>query len=231
MLRKLYIPGGEMAAGSPAGQMETGQDVIFTLESGYRRPYLRRGVTMLILGAICGYITTMTSSVLLFSGAVFSAIWGLEGLYYLGTYFWSTRFRTRLCPEGIEVRGYFNHFVRWTDVTGIRSKGFELAGRRPPSPPYLTRSGTIDPGYSSVRAGTGYRRRRTSSMGGVRGKLYTIRISRRRGRRLMLRAPLVTAWQSDPEFDNKLLLIQQWWQTYGQAAAAAQASSKAMGAS
>ena len=43
----------------------------------------------------------------------------------------------------------------------------------------------------------------------------TVRVARTSGRSLLLRAPLVTTWQSDPEFEDKVRLIHQWWQAYG----------------
>jgi hypothetical protein len=213
-----------MAAAPLSGTAETGEDVIFTLERGYRTAFLRRGVTMLIVAALCGFVA-VSSGFIAFGATVAAAFLGIGGLHFLGKYFWSMRFRTRLTPEGIEARGYVNHFVRWSDIADIESRGYELPpGRRPLNPPYVTSSGRIDRGYASVGAGrSGYARaRRPGSMGGIRAKLYTVRISRSHGRRLVLPAPVVTAWQSDPKFDDKLRLIHQWWQTYGQAAVAGQ---------
>ncbi len=59
-----------------------------------------------------------------------------------------------------------------------------------------------------------------ASEGGYRARLATVRVSRRRGRSLLLRAPLVTSWQDDPEFQDKVRLIGQWWRGYGQGSAA-----------
>jgi hypothetical protein len=212
-----------MAAGLLTGNAETGEDVIFTLERGYRTAYLRRGVALLIGAALCGF-AAVSSGFIAVGATIAAPLLGLGGLHSIAKYFWSMRFRTRLSPEGIEARGYLQHFVRWSDIAGIESKGYELPSRRPMSPPYVTPSGGIDRGYASVGAGrSGYvRARRTGSMGGVRAKLNTVRITRSHGRRLVLPAPVVTAWQSDPKFEDKLRLIHQWWQTYGQAAAAGQ---------
>jgi hypothetical protein len=52
--------------------------------------------------------------------------------------------------------------------------------------------------------------------GGYRGKLATIRVARRNGRSVLLRAPLVTSWQDDSDFDDKARVIGQWWHDYGQ---------------
>ncbi len=40
------------------------------------------------------------------------------------TYLWRGRFRTRVTAEGIEIRGYFNHFVPWEEVRGIEVRGY-----------------------------------------------------------------------------------------------------------
>jgi hypothetical protein len=40
-------------------------------------------------------------------------------------------------------------------------------------------------------------------------------VARAHGRRLLLRALLVTACQGDPEFEDKVATIRQWWQAYG----------------
>ena len=56
------------------------------------------------------------------------------------------------------------------------------------------------------------------SEGGYRARLATIRVSRRGGRTTLLRAPLVTSWQDDPEFEDKARLIRRWWHDYGHAA-------------
>jgi hypothetical protein len=48
----------------------------------------------------------------------------------------------------------------------------------------------------------------------------TVRVVRVHGHRLLLRAPLVTAWQGDPEFEDKVQTIRRWWQAYGQGTSA-----------
>jgi hypothetical protein len=204
-----------MATGSLGPGVEAGQDVVFTLDRGYRGPFLRRSVSMLVVAALCGFVAANTAPV----------VWGVAGaiaalgLFNLTKYLWSMRFRTRLRPEGIEVRGYFNHFVSWSDITGIDTKDYQLPRQGALDPPYVTPDGSVNRGYDSVRSMGLQGRRRPSSTGGVRAKLNTVRITQPRGRQLMLRAPLVTDWQSDPEFQDKVRLIRQWWETYAQAAA------------
>jgi hypothetical protein len=36
----------------------------------------------------------------------------------------------------------------------------------------------------------------------------------------LLRAPLVTEWQDDPEFEDKVQTIRRWWQAYGKGTSA-----------
>ena len=52
--------------------------------------------------------------------------------------------------------------------------------------------------------------------GRLPGKMATVRVARRNGRSVLLRAPLVTSWQDDPDFDDKARVIRQWWHDYGQ---------------
>jgi hypothetical protein len=71
-----------------------------------------------------------------------------------------------------------------------------------------------------VRAGnTQFRRaNRRGTPGGYRAKLATVRVARADGSRVLLRAPLVTAWPNDPRFDDKVRPMDRWWQGYAQAA-------------
>jgi hypothetical protein len=69
---------------------------------------------------------------------------------------------------------------------------------------------------SSGRLG---RPRRRSSTAGYWGKLFTVRVTRSSGHSLLLRAPLVTAWQSDPQFEDKVRVIDQWRNAYGKGTA------------
>jgi hypothetical protein len=55
--------------------------------------------------------------------------------------------------------------------------------------------------------------------GGYGARLATIRVIRRRGRPVLLRAPVVTSGRDDPQFADKARLIGQYWQDYGQGGA------------
>jgi hypothetical protein len=53
-----------------------------------------------------------------------------------------------------------------------------------------------------------------------------LRVARAHGHRLLLRAPLVTARQGDPEFEDKVQTVRQWWQAYGKGTSAAHATGR-----
>jgi hypothetical protein len=82
------------------------------------------------------------------------------------------------------------------------------------------RDGPGQPGLRHVRgSGRLGRPRQRNSTGGYRGKLLAVRAARPSGHSLLLRAPLVTAWQSDSQFDEKVRVINQWWDAYGKGTA------------
>ena len=70
--------------------------------------------------------------------------------------------------------------------------------------------GAVTTGYDTVRPGAGQLQwqwqmvSQADSTSGYRAKLATVRVARARGHPLLLRAPLVTAWQSDPQFGAKV---------------------------
>jgi hypothetical protein len=178
------------------------REVVFTLDRGFRKPLVGRGITTLIF-AIIALVAAVTGVPVLVTGfwLVVAAVLGAFTLDYAVRYLWVGRFRTRLSTEGIEIRGYFNHFVPWAEVAGVEVTGYAVPTRTAPT--------------SSQRAA-----RRMDSTSGVRGKLYTVRIARLgHRRRMLLRAPLVTAWQSDPEFVDKAEIIRAWCQAYGRGVA------------
>lgn len=194
-----------MATGTPADDGLTGGDVVFTPGRGYRAPVLRRGtVSLVITGAAVLLATAGVLSVLTWSAAV---IFGLSTLLQAILYLWRGRFRTRLSPQGIEARGYFDHFIPWSDVASL-----DVGGVRELPADASAIGGT--PWNSPVkRPWVMY-----GSEGGYRARLATIRVVRRSGRATLLRAPVVTSWQDDPQFEDKARLISRWWHDYGHAA-------------
>jgi hypothetical protein len=203
-----------MSASSAGGTGLSGRDISFTLDRGYRKPLARRFAVSVVFAAIFAFCAS-TGIAAAFMWAL-AAVFGAAALLYATRYVWAGRFRTRLSAEGIEIRGYFNHRVPWSNVAGFETGGYNAPKRSlTPASPYLNPSGGIDTSYATVRlrrmrAGQG------NSTAGYRARLATVRVNRTRGHSLLLRAPLVTAWQSDPEFEDKVRLIHQWWQAYGQ---------------
>jgi hypothetical protein len=101
--------------------------------------------------------------------------------------------------RGIQIRGYFSHFVPWHEIRGINTSGY--GGSR-----------AINDSLDGLVTSSG--RRYTSRRGGIstsgrRARLATIRVVRSSGRAQLLRAPLVTSWAPDPEFDNKARELRQ----------------------
>jgi len=204
-----------MSAGSAGGTGLSGRDVTFTLDRGYRMPLVRRCAVSLVFAIIFAFCASAIAPSLMWALA---AVLGAVALLYATRYVWAGRFRTRLSAEGIEIRGYFNHRVPWSNVAGFETGGYNMPKRSlTPATPYLTRSGAVDSSYATVRRWN-MRAAQQNSTAGYRSRLATVRVTRTRGHSLLLRAPLVTAWQSDPEFEDKVQLIHQWWQAYGHGA-------------
>lgn len=194
----------------------SGREVVFRLDRGFRRPLVTRGSSVLAVAVLAAVVAGL--------GVIPAFAWSVAGLFaalalcYAARYVWVGRFRTRLSPRGIEIRGYLDHFVPWADVTGVEVTGVEATG--------LILTGPGRRGGVSVsedppgRSGQGLEQQLDdrSDTAGFRGKLATVRVARAHGHRLLLRAPLVAAWQSDPEFEDKVQTIRRWWQTYNQAA-------------
>ena len=182
-----------------------GSDVVFTPGRGYRAPLLRRAGILLMLAAIAAFLAG--------SGVVPPLAWaatvllGAAALTQGTLYLWQGRFRTRLSATGIDAHGYFGHFIPWSEVTGLDIGGFTV-----PDAEAAAITGT--PWNSPVTQPLS--RATFNSEAGYRGKLATIRVTRRNGRSVLLRAPLVTSWQDDPGFDDKARVIRQWWHDYGQ---------------
>jgi len=189
----------------PTDDLAAGRDVVFIPGRGYRAPLLRRAGIFLVLTAIAAFLAG--------SGVVPQLAWTAAALLGAATlaqgirYVWQGRFRTRLSATGIEAQGYFGHFIPWSEVTGLDIGGFT-------APDAETAAITGTPWNSPVTQPLS--RAAFNSEAGYRGKLATIRVTRHNGRSVLLRAPLVTSWQDDPEFDDKTRVIRQWWRDYGQ---------------
>jgi hypothetical protein len=191
-----------MASGTPAGDGLTGADVVFTPGHDYRVPVARRGAVSLAVASLMsllaglGVLTVVTGPV----AAAFAVAALAQALLYAG----QGRFRTRLTPAGIEARGYRTRMIPWSEVTGLDVAGHELTSAR-------ELGVTGQPWNSPVQQPGSW----LAPSGGYRARLATIRVIRRDGHSVLLRAPVVTATQDDPEFADKARLIGQWWQQYG----------------
>jgi hypothetical protein len=220
-----------MTTGATGQDGLSGRDVVFRLDRGFRRPLATRGSTALAVAALAAVVATL-GVIPAFATGVAAAFAALA-LGYAVRYMWVGRFRTRLSAEGIDIHGYFDHFVSWREVTGFDVAGFSLPARaRIPAEPYQAGSGAVTTGYDSVRPGAGQLQwqwnmvSQAESTSGYRAKLATVRVNRAHGHQLLLRAPLVTAWQSDPKFGDKVQTIHRWWRAYSPGPAAAAPSSQ-----
>ncbi|HEX2320251.1 MAG TPA: hypothetical protein VHJ18_14820 [Streptosporangiaceae bacterium] len=108
----------------------------------------------------------------------------------LVAYLWQGRFRTSVTPDGIEIRGYFTHFIKWRDV-----KTIEMRSYGPNAP--------IGRTFES----TDWRRRGLVATSGKMSRLAAAYVLRQRRRTLLVRAPLVANWQHDPYFETKINII------------------------
>jgi hypothetical protein len=201
-----------MTAGPSGDGGLSSREVVFRPDRGFRRPLVTRGSAVLAVAVVAAVVAGLGLIPALLWGV--AAVFGALALCYAARYMWVGRFRTRLSPQGIEIRGYFDHFVPWSDVTGVEATGFEATG--------LILSGSTRGIYAATEvdpSGQPQLGEQLASRGdsGLRSKLATVRVARAHGHQLLLRAPLVTAWQGDPEFVDKVHTIRQWWQAYGKA--------------
>lgn len=123
------------------------------------------------------------------------------------TYIWRGRFVTRVTSRGIEARGYVNHFVAREDVAGLDVGSSSSADARP---------GDSQSGEQYVRATM--RGTTIVSAGrspGRQARLAAIKVVRANGHKLLLPAPIVTGWASDPAFDDKARQLQKLCRQYG----------------
>jgi hypothetical protein len=195
----------EYQAGS--AQPFQGPDIEYRLSRQYRRPALMRFISTVVLAVVC----VVTPLAFLDAGA---AIFGALAVYFGATYVWRGRFRTRVTSRGIEVHGYFNRFVPWDEVRDIEVTGFGSdqtgPGENIGAPQYTRMPGSL---LGSSRAilpapGTGMSR------------LASIAIVRADGHKVQLRAPVVSGWADDPDFDEKARQLEQLCTRYARGAIA-----------
>jgi hypothetical protein len=106
-----------VADGTSGEDWVDGRDVVFTLGRGYRTPLLRRGtISLVVAGVAAALASGRFFGPLAWSIAV---VFGTTGLVYAARYVWTRRFSTRLSADGIKARGYFDHFIPWSEVAGL----------------------------------------------------------------------------------------------------------------
>jgi hypothetical protein len=176
----------------------------YRLPSRYRRPSLRR---FIVTGVLAGLFSFGVVDGPNPASVLFVSLFGITAIYNGAMYVWRGRFRTRVTTQGIEIHGYFNHFVPWADVRAVKEEGY--GDSQSLAAGYDVRRSYSSPS-SRYRRGAGM-----SSTTGRRARLGVIRIFRRHGKSMMLRAPLVTAWAPDPQFSNKLAQMQTLSAQYG----------------
>jgi hypothetical protein len=182
-----------------------GPDIEYRLGRQYRRPTLMRFLGMVALTVIC----IVTPLAFLDAGA---AIFGALAVYFGVSYVWRGRFRTRVTSRGIEVRGYFNHFVPWEQVRDIEvtALGSDRVG--------------LDDNFGttqSARMGRGGSRVVTRPITGRQiSRLASIAVVKADGHRVLLHAPLVSGWAADPDFDDKARQLHELCVRYGRGAIA-----------
>jgi len=180
-----------------------GPDIEYRLSRKYRRPVVVRFVTMVALTIVC-IITPLT--VLDPAAAIFSAL----ALYFAVMYLWRGRFRTRVTSRGIEVRGYFNHFVPWDQVRDIEVS--TLPGASGPEENF---------GSSAVaQLGIGLRSVPAPNPGRNISRLAGLSVVKADGHKVLLRAPVVSGWAADPDFDDKARQLHELCVRYGRGAIA-----------
>jgi hypothetical protein len=180
----------------------------YRLPSQYRRPFLSR---FIVAGVFTGLFAFAAAEGANPGVLAVASLVGIGAVYNGAMYIWRGRFRTRVTTQGIEIHGYFNHFVPWDDVKAVREEGY--GDSQPLDAGYDVRSG-----WSGLGSRSSPYRRGGGAMGsttGRRARLGVIRIFRRHGKSMMLRAPLVTAWAPDPQFSDKLSQMQALSTQYG----------------
>lgn len=191
------------ATPGPTGYARPGQLADYRLAPRFVRPNRNQFITLGALTLLLAFAWERSHEVGL---VYFALISGLFAVYNGAAYLWRGRFRTRLTSEGVEIRGYFNHFVPWHDV-----QGFEVGGYGDSMP--------LNDGYG-VRVAVAGRASYTRPAGrmlrtGRRARLGTVHLVRTSGHRMLLRAPLVTSWAPDPYFDQKTTQLQELGGQYG----------------
>jgi hypothetical protein len=197
-----YGASGNSAPPSDPQQL-AGQDVEYRLSREFRQPVLSRLIISVILTAVLwSLLATPFYPLAYFAGSITAAF----AVWSLGAYLWRGRFRTTVTGRGIEMRGYFNHFVPWDQVSAIEIGGY--------GSPHMRLDDTFRSEIRVARRYRSYGGPNARSTSGKMARLATLKVVRTNGRKLMLRAPIVTGWASDPYFSDKARQLQQLCNLY-----------------
>jgi Bacterial PH domain len=161
-------------------------DVEFRLGRGYFARPLAKGCLALVIAAVL-YVADFHAPALQFL-AIFPLAFAAGSLAVCA---WRGHLRTRLTPQGIEVRRYHRKLVPWQDIRNIETISYSHVGDVPVANP---------------------RTRIASPRGRGPNTVAAVQIVRTSGHRIRLPAPLVTRSQDDTEFTNKVQLIKERWQ-------------------
>lgn len=196
------VPGS--VSGPADGFGLSGQVVEYRMQPQYRKPVLARFIAS--AAATVGLAATAANGVAILGVA--AIITATMAVGYGVTYVWRRRFRTRVTGRGIDVRGYFNHFIPWQDVRGIEVAGYGPANATLDDSFHAGGSGQLPPQSAGPSMlGRGYSGPSGNSSDRM-ARLATIKVVRANGQKVLLRAPLVTAWASDPSFNDKARQLQ-----------------------
>jgi hypothetical protein len=170
-------------------------EVAYRPAPGYRRPFLARCIRYLVLTVACLAIGSI-APIGYYAGSITAVFTVGYGISFL----WRGRFQTIVTANGIEVRRWGNRLVPWSAVRAIEIGGY---------------------GAGSLRAAQHYRRGRRApgspiwgSTSGAPAKYATVTVVRLDDKRILLPAPLVTAWASDSSFTAKARQLQQLCDQY-----------------
>ena len=161
-------------------------DVEFRLGRGYFARPLAKGCLALVIAAVL-YVADFHAPALQFL-AIFPLAFAAGSLAVCA---WRGHLRTRLTPQGIEIRRYHRKLVPWQDIRNIETISYSHVGDVPVANP---------------------RTRIASPRGRGPNTVAAVQIVRTSGHRIRLPAPLVTRSQDDTEFTDKVQLIKARWQ-------------------
>jgi hypothetical protein len=176
-----------------------GQTIVYRLGREFRRPVLARFIVYACLTVVLAFGIAVLHGL----ADVLCCLTGLVALCSGVGYVWQGRFATVVTSDGILVRGYFNRFVPWSEVSGIELGGYGSQRTRLDSPS-LRHLVDQRRGYPGGRRTTPW-----SLTSGKLARLSTVRVVRANGRNVLLRAPRVTGWAADSDFTDKARQLQE----------------------